>query len=184
MEAMIKKLSQDSTIPPIRGIFHLAGVIKEEENFLKLQPEQLELMFNSKARSAQHLHDHTLDQPLEMFLLMSSQLTVWGNPAQPAYCAANSYLDALAHHRKSVGLPALSLQLGAVRGAGYLEDKVEVTKRLADKGLLTLHIEEVLSVLETLLESCDEPVICFANQVGGALRNFVINTYFCFWSIV
>ena len=27
VEAMIKKLSQDSTIPPIRGIFHLAGVI-------------------------------------------------------------------------------------------------------------------------------------------------------------
>ena len=179
---MIKKLRQDSTIPPIRGIFHLAGVIKEEENFLKLQPEHLELMFNSKARSAQHLHDHTLDQPLEMFLFMSSLVTVWGNPAQPAYCAANSYLDALAHHRKSLGLPALSLQLGAVRGAGYLEDKVEVTKRLADKGILTLHIEEVLPVLETLLESCDEPVICLANQVGGALRN-VINTYFCFWSI-
>ena len=184
VEAMIKKLSQDSTIPPIRGIFHLAGVIKEEENFLKLQPEQLELMFNSKARSAQHLHDHTLDQPLEMFLLMSSLVTVWGNPAQPAYCAANSYLDALAHHRKSLGLPALSLQLGAVRGTGYLEDKVEVTKRLADKGILTLHIEEVLSVLETLLESCDEPVICFANQVGGALRNFASYMYFCFWSIV
>ena len=167
VEAMIKKLSQDSTIPPIRGIFHLAGVIKEEENFLQLQPEQLELMFNSKARSAQHLHDHTLNQPLEMFLLMSSVATVWGNPAQPAYCASNSYLDALAHHRRSLGLPALSLQLGAVRGAGYLEDKVEVTKRLADKGVLTLHIEEVLSVLEKLLESCEEPVICFANQVGG-----------------
>ena len=169
VEAMIKKLSQDSTIPPIRGVFHLAGVMKEEENFLNLQPEQLELMFNSKARSAQHLHDHTLNQPLEMFLLMSSVVTVWGDPAQPAYCAANSYLDALAHHRRSLRLPALSLQLGAVRGAGYLEDKVEVTKRLADKGTSTLHIEEVLSVLETLLESCDEPVICFANQVGSTL---------------
>ena len=166
MQEMIKKLNQNKSVPPIRGVFHLAGTIKEEDNFLNLRPDQVQLMFGSKARSAQYLHEHTLDQPLDIFLLMSSQVAIWGNPAQPSYCAANSYLDALSCYRHSLGLPTLSLQLGAVRGAGFLEDKSDVVQRLADKGTSTLHIDEVLSVLEELLHSCDHPVVCLANQVG------------------
>ena len=118
----------------------MAGIIEEADNFLHLRPDQLQLMLGSKARSAQYLHDHTLDQPLDVFMLMSSLVTVWGNPVQPSYCAANSFLDALALQRHSLGLPALSLQLGAVRGAGFLEDKSDVTRRLADKGTSTLHM--------------------------------------------
>lgn len=166
VQEMIKKLNQNKSVPPIRGVFHLAGTIKEEDNFLNLRPDQVQLMFGSKARSAQYLHEHTLDQPLDIFLLMSSQVAIWGNPAQPSYCAANSYLDALSCYRHSLGLPTLSLQLGAVRGAGFLEDKSDVVQRLADKGTSTLHIDEVLSVLEELLHSCDHPVVCLANQVG------------------
>jgi len=164
VQAMITKLNQTSSIPPIRGVFHLAGIIEEADNFLHLRPDQLQLMLGSKARSAQYLHDHTLDQPLDVFMLMSSLVTVWGNPVQPSYCAANSFLDALALQRHSLGLPALSLQLGAVRGAGFLEDKSDVTRRLADKGTSTLHIDEILSVLGKLLVSSDQLVVCLANQ--------------------
>lgn len=165
VQAMIKKLKQESSIPAIRGIFHLAGVIKEE-SFSQLGPDHLKLILDSKARSAQYLHDHTLDEPLDFFLLMSSLVTVWGNPAQPAYCAANSFLDALANKRRCLGLPALSLQLGPVRGAGFLEDKSEVTQRLERRGASTLHIDAILSVLEKLLRSCDKTVVCLANQVS------------------
>ena len=160
VQTMIAKLNHSSSIPPITGVFHLAGIIKEADNFLHLLPDQLQLMVGCKARGAQYLHDHTLDQPLDVFMLMSSLVTIWGNPVQPSYCAANSFLDALALHRHSLGLPALSLQLGAVRGAGFLEDKSDVTRRLADKGTSTLHIDEILSVLGKLLVSCDQPVKC------------------------
>ncbi len=97
---------------------------------------------------------------------MSSVVTVWGNSVQPSYCAANSFLDALAHQRHSLGLPALSLQLGPVQGAGFLEDKTEVTQTLMKKGASTLHIDAILSILEKLLTSCDKPVVCLANQVS------------------
>ena len=167
VQTMITKLNHSSSIPPIRGVFHMAGIITEADNFLHLRPDQLQLILGSKARSAQYLHKNTLDQPLNMFLLMSSVVTVWGNPVQPSYCAANSFLDALALQRYSLGLPALSLQLGAVRGAGFLEDKIDVTRRLADKGTSTLHIDEILPFLGKLLVSCDQPVVCLANQVGN-----------------
>ena len=167
VQTMISKLNHSRSIPPIRGVFHLAGIIKEAENFLHLLPDQLQLMLGSKARSAQYLHKYTLDQSFDLFLLMSSLVTAWGNPVQQSYCAANSFLDALALQRHSLGLPALSLQLGAVRGAGFLEDKSDVTRRLANKGISTLHIDEILPVLGKLLVWCDQPVECLGNQVGN-----------------
>ncbi|XP_078355014.1 uncharacterized protein LOC144639605 [Oculina patagonica] len=133
VQSMIAEWLHERSIPPIRGIFHLAGVIKED-SFPYLRPDQLKLILGSKARSAQYLHDLTLDEPLDIFLLMSSVVTVWGNSVQPSYCAANSFLDALAHQRHSLGLPALSLQLGPVQGAGFLEDKTEVTHDAYEKG--------------------------------------------------
>ena len=175
VETMINKLKQSKSFLPIRGMFHLAGVSKEEGDFLNLNPDHLKLMLVGKARSAQYLHDNTLDQPLDVFLLMSSSETVWGNPAQLSYCAANSFLGALARQRHSLRMPALSLQLGPVRGAGFLEDKSDVTQRLADKGSLTLHIDEILSVLGRLLGSCDKPVVCLTNRVSNVPRLFFLN---------
>ena len=165
VQSMITKLKHDSSIPPMKGVFHLAGVI-EEESFPRLRPDQLKLILGSKASSAQYLHDLTLGEPLDIFLLMSSVVTVWGNSVQPAYCAANYFLDALAHQRHSLGLPVLSLQLGPVRGAGFLEDKTEVAQTLLKRGASTLHIDAVLSVLEKLLKTCDKPVVCLTNQVS------------------
>ncbi|KAL9982576.1 hypothetical protein ACROYT_G004638 [Oculina patagonica] len=175
VQSMITKLKHESSIPPIRGVFHLAGVIKED-SFPDLRPYQLKLILGSKARSAQYLHDLTLDEPLDIFLLMSSVVTVWGNSAQPSYCAANSFLDALAHQRHSLGLPALSLQLGPVQGAGFLEDKTEVAHALFKKGASTLHIDAILSILEKLLKSCDKPVVCLANQNWEFTQQFVYST--------
>ena len=165
VQSMITSMKQESSSPPIRGVFHLAGVIKED-SFPNLRPKQLKLILDSKARSAQYLHDLTLDEPVDIFLLMSSAVNIWGNPAQPSYCAANSYLDALAYRRHSLRLPALSLQLGPVRGAGFLEDKTKETQTLARKGSSTLHIDVILSCLKKLLKSRDKPVICLSAQVN------------------
>ena len=46
----------------------------------------------------------------------------WGNPEQSAYVAANHALDELMIHRRMIGLPGLSLQFGAVEGAGFLKE--------------------------------------------------------------
>ena len=172
VKSVVEAVRENTTVPPIKGIFHLAGVI-HEESLPTLRSDQINRMLGSKARSAHFLHRYTLDQSLDMFVLMSSSVALWGNSSQPCYCAANSGLDALARYRHNLGLPALSLQLGAVRGAGFLEHNIEIVKRLADKGSLTLHIDDVLGVLGKLLRVCDKPVICLTNQVRFNLSLFI-----------
>ena len=168
---MLSNLRDDKTIPPVKGVFHLAGVI-EEENFSDITYDQADRILGAKAAGAHHFHTFTKEDNLDIFFLLSSVSAVWGQPAQPIYCAANNYLDALAEHRHAAGLPALSIQLAPVKGAGYLEDKDDTVKVLAMKGNLQIHVEEFLDVLGRLLAQKELPVVCLANQVSKYYATF------------
>ncbi|XP_071805669.1 uncharacterized protein [Asterias amurensis] len=166
VKMLLKNLQQDKTVPPVKGIFHLAGVI-DEENLSQITQEQMDRILGAKALGAQHLHELTQQDNLDVFFMLSSISTTWGHQAQPCYCAANAYLDALAEKRHMEGLPGLSIQLAPVKGAGYLEDKGQTVKVLAMKGCYQLHVDEFLQVLGQLLSNRDLPVVTFANQDWG-----------------
>ncbi|XP_033641999.1 phenolphthiocerol synthesis polyketide synthase type I Pks15/1-like [Asterias rubens] len=168
---MLENLRDDKRTPAIKGVFHLAGVI-EEENLPDVTADQMNRILGAKATGAKILHDLTKDDQLDVFFMLSSISTTWGHPAQPCYCAANAYLDALAEKRHIDGLPALSVQLAPVKGAGYLEDKGQTVKVLAMKGNHQLYVDEFLQVLGQLLSRGDLPTVCLANQEWGATQQF------------
>ena len=118
-----------SEMAPLKGVIHSAAVI-EDAPIVNLGAEQLERVFRPKLLGAWNLHHATLRDELEMFVLYSSSSAVVGNPGQGAYVAANLYLDALALHRRSLGLPALAVGWGAIKDAGFL------TRHAAVAGML------------------------------------------------
>ncbi|CAH1244815.1 FASN [Branchiostoma lanceolatum] len=163
LQKMLNHLRENPLVPALKGIFHLAAVI-DDSNVLDADENQMERALAAKAQGALNLHELTHEDELDIFFLLSSVSATWGNPEQCGYVAANSFLDALAEHRHQQGLPALSVQLGAVRGVGFLEGKTKATEIIKGKGSLTLHINEVLRMMPRLLKARDVAVITLGNM--------------------
>lgn len=139
-----------STGRPLKGVFHLAMVI-DDAPLAALTPERMDRVIRPKAQGAWSLHRRTKDLDLDAFVMFSSASSIFGNPGQGNYAAANAFLDSLAHHRRAMGLPALSVNWGVLGGDGYVARNEKVAEYLARQGTLALDPKEVVSLLETFL---------------------------------
>ncbi|AGC47285.1 polyketide synthase [Myxococcus stipitatus DSM 14675] len=131
----------------LRGLFHTAGVL-EDGVFLRQDRERLARVFAPKVLGAWNLHQATEGLPLDLFVMYSSAASLVGVAGQANYVAANTFLDALAHHRRAKGLPALSINWGRWSGGGMAE-KGRVPGRAPDA--TSLSPQRALRVLEELL---------------------------------
>ncbi len=97
---------------PLRGIIHAAGVL--DDGVLQQQSwERFEKVMAAKVAGSWNLHHLTQDLPLDFFVCFSSAASITGLLGQGNYIAANSFLDALAHYRESLGLSTLAINWGA-----------------------------------------------------------------------
>ncbi|MER5770869.1 amino acid adenylation domain-containing protein [Streptomyces sp. NPDC001985] len=135
--------------PPVRGVFHLAGQVRDA-----LVPEMDRATFDAvhdpKVLGALLLHRHLADEPLEHFVLFSSIASLLTTAGQTNYAAGNAFLDALAHHRRARGLPALSLDWGPW-ATGMIEELGLVGHYLDNRGMSSLAPDAGMAVLERVI---------------------------------
>ena len=137
---------------PLKGVFHLAMVI-DDALLSELTPERFAAVMKPKALGAWLLHKQTQSMDLDAFVMFSSASSIFGNPGQGNYAAANAFLDSLAHHRRALGLPALAVNWGVLGGEGYVARNEKVAEYLARQGTSSLEPAEVVSLLESFLDA-------------------------------
>ena len=161
-----------ATMPPLRGIVHAAMVI-DDGLVRSLDAERIAGVLAPKVQGARHLDELSRDLQLDFFVLYSSATTLFGNPGQSSYVAANRYLEALAHARRAAGLPALCVSWGAIDDVGYLARNTKVKEQLQSRlGGAALSSAEALDALEQLL-ACDLSGVGVMELEWGALRRFL-----------
>ena len=135
----------------LRGVIHAAAV-GDDASLVELSSERLARLLGAKADGALFLHELTLGEPLDFFVLFSSVVSVLPSARQGGYAAANASLDALAHARRSRGLKGTSLCWGpwtAGLSAAAGERAAAVWRSY---GIRPLSPREGLAALERALE--------------------------------
>ncbi|MET9894318.1 type I polyketide synthase [Streptomyces sp. NPDC006465] len=160
----------------LAGVVHAAGVL-DDATLPSLRNGQLTRVLRPKVDAAWNLHTLTEDRPGTPLVLFSSASAILGSPGQANYAAANAFLDALAHHRRSRGLPAVSLSWGLWAQAsgmtGHLDDSD--LRRIGQGGILPLEGAEALDLLDAAL-GLGRPALAPVRLDAAALRSRAAET--------
>jgi phthiocerol/phenolphthiocerol synthesis type-I polyketide synthase C len=135
---------------PLRGIFHAAGIL-DDRSILRLGADQLRSVFRPKIQGAWNLHQSTLDQPIDYFVLFSSIAAVIGSPGQANYAGANAFLDAMSAHRRSLGKPGLSINWGPWAEQGMAVQGSKTAVSLTGWGMGSIPTDAGFELLGRLL---------------------------------
>ena len=110
--------------------------------------EDFQEALRPKVQGTLNLHEAFMNTSLDFFLMLSSCVGIIGNSGQANYGSACTFQDAFARYRTSLGMPARSLDLGMISGAGYVHENESVFKYLTAQGFQAVTIEELLHAME------------------------------------
>ncbi|WP_259391638.1 type I polyketide synthase [Paenibacillus sp. 1011MAR3C5] len=157
--------------PAVRGIIHAAGVAKPQL-LVQMTKGQFSDVLQPKVAGAWNLHRQYADAPLDFFVLFSSLASVVVSPGQANYSAGNAFLDALAHHRRSLGLPGLSINWGPWGEIG-MATQLDLVEFFGNRGFYPMSNAHGLEAMEHLLgQRLAQATVLAADWPVVAEKNF------------
>ncbi|TDL93266.1 MgcR [Okeania hirsuta] len=147
-----------TSLPPLKGVIHAAGVL-DDGLVQNLTWQRFTKVMAPKVQGTWNLHQLTKDLPLDFFVCFSSMAAILGAPGQANYSAANSFMDALVHYRRGLGLPGLSINWGGWGSVGMTARLDTVNqKRLESSGVTLIETDRGMQALESLLSDSESQV--------------------------
>jgi amino acid adenylation domain-containing protein len=157
---------------PLVSVLHLAGTLVESP-VGDLDTDAWSQALEAKVRGAWVLHRVCADHPVASFTMFSSVNGYFGGAMNAAYAAANAYLDALALHRRSLGLPAQSLAWSMWREHG-MSRGYRLTALTEARGYRLLDAPAALRSFD-LARTLDEPhLLIGADRTAPWVRSHVV----------
>ncbi len=162
----------DRQLPPLDGVIHAAG-IAEPQLLRDLDRTSLDAIFAPKVHGSWNLHLATRGRVLSSFVLVSSSASWLGLPGQGSYAAANAFLDALAIHRRHLGLPACSIGLSAVEGLGMLDsaEARRFTNSMICSGIGLTSPKEALRAFDRIVSVSAPAHVLVLPRDDGSMRD-------------
>ncbi|SCL73304.1 type I polyketide synthase [Micromonospora peucetia] len=105
---------------PLTTVVHTAAVL-DDSVINSLTLDQVDYALGAKVTTALNLHELTREMDLDAFILFSSMAGTVGSSGVGNYAPGNAFLNALAEHRRALGLPATSIGWGAWGGGGMAD---------------------------------------------------------------
>ncbi|MGF1429061.1 SDR family NAD(P)-dependent oxidoreductase, partial [Kitasatospora sp. LaBMicrA B282] len=155
---------------PLTAVVHAAGPLAGATVESLTEP-QLRASLTARITGAVRLHELTADRPQVSFVLCSSAAGVLGGAGYTDLAAGAAVLEALAHHRRGLGLPARCLAWGAWTTTEPTADRADEheTVRLSREGAVPLTHTEGLAVFDAAL-ALDEPLVLGTRVDTAVLR--------------
>ncbi|MFV0474043.1 MAG: SDR family NAD(P)-dependent oxidoreductase, partial [Pikeienuella sp.] len=168
LNALMAEIREEGT--PLRGVIHSAMVL-DDALFESQDAARLAAVMRPKIAGAAALDRATREEALDHFIVYSSVTTLFGNPGQTAYVAANAYLESLMARRRAEGLPGLAVGWGPIGDIGYLAREDKVREQLAKRmGGTLLTAADALRGLDAILAAgAPDPAVTFAPLRWGML---------------
>ena len=141
-------------MPPLKGVIQAAAVV-DDALVADLSAERFLPVMAPKITGTWNLHQATLHEDLDFFVMFSSIAAVHPQPGMGSYAAANAFLDGFAHYRRSLGLPATAVNWGGWDQTG-LAQATGTEKSLAgygEQGIRNFSRPEALAAFGRVLET-------------------------------
>ena len=147
LERTIARISDE--MPPIKGVIQGAMVLRDGL-FENMSYADWRLVTTPKIEGSWNLHQ-LMPRDLDFFIMLSSVAGIKGTRGQSNYCAGNTYQDQLAHYRRSLGLAAQAIDLGAIEGLGYFEEHRDEIGISEIEENLVVRTDEFYAVMESAI---------------------------------
>ncbi|KAI1529123.1 Qor NADPH:quinone reductase [Pyrenophora tritici-repentis] len=150
---LVRVLDQcKSSLPPIKG--DIQGAMQ----LSNITYDAYMAVLKPKVLGSWNLHKY-LPADLDHFVFLSSATGILGNRGQANYAAGNTYQDALAEYRRSQGLSANTIDVGAILSVGYVAEhspRIAINKGVSVE-LEQIREEELHAILEYAIDPRQNP---------------------------
>ena len=147
VENALAEINKD--MPPVRGVVQGAMVLRDGlyENMTYSQWMQCT---KPKVDGTWNLHE-VMPKDVDFFITLSSIAGIVGNPGQSNYNSANSYQDGICHYRRSLGLKAVTVDVGGVGGFGWLDENKGGSSFAEIMSNLMINPDELFTLLKSAI---------------------------------
>ena len=137
------------SLPPVLGVVHAAGTLFNQ-TVAESTPDAFNVVIAPKIKGAMALHNMFPAKVLDFMIFFSSCGQLVGCAGQASYASGNSFLDALATHRRSLGDNTVSILWTSWRGLGMAASSEYIDAEQQARGITDITRDEAFRAWEQI----------------------------------